>query len=158
MNALERRHVDEAGAVAGEQKTRRVELLRQRDEPTLGNRLRAPLHTLTALEQLPHAGMRLQLLQHVVHRELRVAVVEADDHPDREHVVAHRIDERAAELAVLAARAKRPAHRVDDLPQWLRNLPDLLDAERPHLRALAAQAETIERGAGEMALRPLGEN
>jgi hypothetical protein len=67
MNALQRGHVHEADTVTGEQQPGRVELLRQRDEPALRNRLRAPLHTLAALEDLPHARMRLQFLQHVVH-------------------------------------------------------------------------------------------
>ena len=60
---------------------------------------------LAALEDLAHERVRLQLLEQVVHRELGVAVVEPDDHAERDHVVAHRVDERAAELAVLRAAA-----------------------------------------------------
>ncbi len=91
-------------------------------------------------------------------RELGVPVVESDHHPDREHVVAHGVDEAAAELAVSRRRAKRPAHRVDHVPQRLRDLPDLLDTQLPHLRVVAGQPEAVERGAGEMPLRPLGEH
>ena len=91
-------------------------------------------------------------------RHGRVAVVEPDDHPDRDHVLAHRVDERAAELAVARRRAKRPAHRVDHLAQRPRNLPDLLDAERPRLRARPGEAEAVERGERQMPLRPLGED
>ena len=40
----------------------------------------------------------------------------------------------------------------------LRDLPDLLDAELPDLRLVAAQVEAVDRDAGEMALRPLGED
>ena len=40
----------------------------------------------------------------------------------------------------------------------LRDLPDLLHAELPDLRLVAAQAEPVERDAGEMALRSLGED
>ena len=87
-----------------------------------------------------------------------VAVVEPDDHADRDHVVAHRVDERAAELAVLRCGAQRPAHRVDHAVERLRDLPDLLHAELPHLRLVAAQVEVVERDAGEMALRSLGEH
>src|SRR5207249_968259 len=36
-----------------------------------------------------------------------------------------------------------------------RDLPDLLHAERPDLRVLALQAETLHRDSGEMALRSL---
>ena len=135
-----------------------MEALRQRDEATLGNRLRAPLHALAALEDLAHARMRLQLLQQIVHRQLRVAVVEPDDHPDRDHVVAHRVDERPAELAVLPPRREAASPSCARPAQRLRDLPDLLHAERPHLRVLAAQPEAVERRAGQMALRPLGED
>src|SRR3954447_8581494 len=102
--------------------------------------------------------MRLQFLQQVVHGELGVSVVEADDHPERDHVVAHGIDERPAELAVLRGSAQRPAHRVDDAIERTRDLPDLLHAERPHLRVLARQPVAVERDARQMSLRPLGEH
>ncbi len=90
--------------------------------------------------------------------ERGVAVVEPDDHPDREHLVAHRVDERAAELPVLRARPKRPAHRVHDAAEWLRDLPHLLHAERPHLRAVALEAELLDRDSGQVALRPFAED
>ncbi len=79
-----------------------MEPARQRVEAAARDRLRAPLDPLAAFEHLPDLRMRLQLLQQVVRRERGVAVVEPDDHADRDHVVAHRVDERAAELAVLA--------------------------------------------------------
>ena len=135
-----------------------MQALRQRQEPALRDRLRPPRHALAAQEELLQQRVRLQLLQQVVHGELRVAVVEPDHHPDREHVVAHRVDERAAELAVLLRRAQRPAQRVDHAVERLRDLPDLLHAERPHLRVLALEPEPVERDAGQVALRPLGEH
>jgi hypothetical protein len=100
----------------------------------------------------------LQLLQQVVDGQLGVAVVEADHHPEREHVVAHGIDERAAELAVLGSGPQRPAHRVDDAVERTSDLPDLLHAERPDLRVLARKAEAIQRDAGEVALCALREH
>ena len=124
----------------------------------LGDRLRAPGDPLAAGEELAHELVRLQLLQHVVHGELDVARLEPGDEAEREHVVAHRVDEGAAELPVLRALAQRPAHRVDDVGERLRHLPDLLDAERPDLRLLPRQAEAVDRGAGEVALRPLGQD
>ena len=42
VDPLQRRHVDEARALAGEQQARRMEPLRQRVEAALGDRLRAP--------------------------------------------------------------------------------------------------------------------
>ena len=93
VDALQRRHVDEPGAVAGDQQPGRVQLPRQRDEAALGDRLRAPADPLAALEDAagragassaPGAGRA---------RRARVAVVEADDHAERDHVLAHRVDE-----------------------------------------------------------------
>src|SRR5262249_36506522 len=135
-----------------------VQFPRQRVETSARDRLRAPLHALAALQDLADLRMRLQLLQQVVYRERRVAIVEPDDQPDREHVLAHRVDERAAELAEALAGAQRPAHRVDDPVERFGDLPDLLDRELPHLRLLAAEREPVERDAREMPLRPLGEN
>ena len=91
-----------------------MQLARHGHVAALRNRLRAPRDALAAGQDAPHARVRLQLLEQVVRRQLGVAVVEPDDEPDRDHVVAHRVDERAAELAELAAAAERPAHRVDD--------------------------------------------
>ena len=102
--------------------------------------------------------MRLELLQEIVHGQLGVAVVEADDHADGDHVLTHRIDERAAELPELPTVPERPSHRVHDVAQRLRDLPHLLDAERPHLRVLAPQVEMVERRAGEMPLCALGQD
>ena len=158
VDALERRHVDEAGAVAAQEQAGCVEALRERDVAALRDRLRPPADALAALEDPPDARMELQLLQQVVHRQLDVAVVEADHHAERDHVVAHGIDERAAELAVLPPAAQRPTERVDDAPQRPCDLPDLLHAERPHLRVLAGEVEVLERGAREVALRALAED
>ena len=135
-----------------------MQLPRQRVEAAARDRLRAPLHPLAALQDLADLRVRLQLLQQVVHRERRVAVVEPDDEADRDHVLAHRVDERAAELAELLAGAQRPAHRVDDAVERLRDLPDLLHRELPDLRLLAAEGEAVDRDAGEVALRPLREH
>ena len=88
-----------------------------------------------------------------------VAVVETQDHPDRDQVVAHRIDERSAELAVLRLRAQRPPHRVDHPVERPRDLPHLLHAELPHLGCgVAAQPEAVERDVGEVPVRALREH
>ena len=81
------------------------EPFRQRVEAPTRDRLRPPLETFTALEQRPYLRMGLQFLEEVVRRQRGIAVVESHDHADRQHVVAHRIDERTAELAVLRARS-----------------------------------------------------
>src|ERR1044071_8631083 len=127
-----------------------MQLPRQRVKAAARDRLRAPLHALAALEDLPDLRMRLQLLEQVVHRERRVAVVEPDDEADRDHVLAQRVDERAAELPEPLAGAERPAQRVDDPVERLRDLPDLLHRKLPHLRLLTAEGEPLESDAGEV--------
>ena len=47
---------------------------------------------------------------------------------------------------------------MDDPVEGPPDLPDLLDAERPDLRALAGEAETLESDPGEVPLRPLGQH
>src|SRR5581483_5447764 len=131
---------------------------RQREEAALGDRLRTPGDALAAGEQPADERVRLQLLEQVVDGERGVAVVEADDHAQRDHALPHRVDERAAELAVAGGRAERPAHRVDHAVERLCDLPDLLDAEGPHLRVLALQCEALDRRAGEVTLGALGEH
>ena len=56
-----------------------------------------------------------------------------------------------------AVRSGQPIVWID-VPQRLRDLPDLLHAELPYLRLVAAQPEVVDRDAGEMALRSLGEH
>ena len=90
--------------------------------------------------------------------EGRVGVVEADHEPDAELVLAHRVDEAAAELVPLRALAKRPAHRVDHLVERLLDLPDLLHAELPAHRQRALEVEVVDRRLGQVAERALGEH
>ena len=94
-----------------------------------------------------------------MHRELDVAVVEADDHPERDHVVAHRVDERAAELAVALAAAQRPAHRVDHVVErLLRRCQTSFTPSAQTCGFSPCEPEAVERDAGQVALRALGEN
>ena len=93
-----------------------------------------------------------------MHREARVAVVEPDHQAHRDLVLAHRVDERAAELAVLGREVQRPPHRVDDPVERLLDLPDLLDAELPLLRVLRADVEVADRRPGQVPLGALAED
>ena len=106
---------------------------------------------------LPHERVRLQLLEQVVHRELGVAVVEPDDHPDRDHVVAHRVDERAAELAVL--RARRAAASPSCGSRGRAACATFQTSFTPSAHTCGfspCEPEAVERDAGQVALRPLG--
>jgi hypothetical protein len=91
-------------------------------------------------------------------KRLPDAVVQPDDEADRDHVLAHGVDERAAELAEALAGPQRPAHRVNDPVERLGDLPDLLHGELPDLRLLAAEGEAIDGDAREVPLRPLREH
>ncbi len=152
MDALQARHVDEPRRVSREQASRHDEARRERPEAALGDALRAPADALAALEQPGHERVELEALQQVVHRERGVGGVEPDDQAEAELVVAHRVDERAADLVMLRARAKRPAERVDDPVQPLRHLPDLLDPEGVDLGVLGGELEAVAGGVGEQAL------
>ncbi len=158
VDALERRDVDHAGAVARDHHARRPQAARLGPVAARRDRLRAPADALAALDDPGHERMPLQLLERIVDAERGVAVVEPADEAHRDLVLAHRVDERAAELLVLRAEAKRPGHRVDDAVERLLDLPDLLDTELPLLRVLGAEVEVADRRAGEVALRALGEH
>ena len=90
--------------------------------------------------------------------EGRVGVVEPDHEPDAQLVLAHRVDEAAAELVPLRGLAQRPAHRVDHPVERLLDLPDLLHAELPARRQRAVEVEVVERRLGQVAERALGEH
>ena len=158
VDALEDRDVDHPARVAGDDHAGRREL-GHRPVAALGDRLGAPGDALAALEDPAHELGGLELLQQVVAGDGGVGVVQADDEADRHAVVAHRVDPRAAELLVLGAVAQRPAQRVDDAVELARDLPDLLDPERPHLGlAAGGEVELADRGAGQMAPGALGQH
>ena len=158
VDALERRDVHHARAVARDHHARRPESARLRPVAAGGDRLGPPPDALAALEDPRHERVPLELLQRVVHAEGRVAVVESADEAHRDPVLAHRVDERAAELLVLRAVSQRPRHRVDHAVERLLNLPDLLDPELPLLRVLGAEVEMADRRAGEVPLGAFGEH
>ncbi len=155
---LSSEHVAHAGAVAAHDHAGNRERPRERPVAARGDRLRAPADPLAALEDLPDEWVGLELLERVVDGEGRVRVVEPRDEADADLVLAHRVDEAAAELVPLRALAKRPAHRVDDAIQGLLHLPDLLHAELPALRLEAVELEEVHGGAGQVTLCPLGQH
>ncbi len=85
--------------------------------------------------------MRLEPLELVERREVRVRVVEVDDEADRHQVVAEVVEERAA----AGPAVERPALRVQHQPRTVQrrvDLPELLDADAVLLRVDAvAQVE-----------------
>ena len=91
--------------------------------------------------------------------ELDVAVVEPDDDADRDHVVAHRVDERAAELAVLRlpVRSGQPIVWTTSSSGFATFQTSFTPSSQT-CGSLPREPEPVERDAGEVALRPLGEH
>ena len=157
MDALQRGHVHEPGAVAHDHPAGEVEAVGQGEEPAFRDRLRTPGDARAAFQDAPDELMALELLEQIVDGKGRIGVVESDHHSQRHHRVPQRVDEAPTELSVLAPAPQRPPHGVDDALERSRHLPDLLDPERPHL-GLRRQRETRAGDAGQMALRPLGQD
>src|SRR6266540_1758203 len=99
---------------------------RQSVEASLGNRLRAPLHHLAAIEIPAEELMCLELLKKVVNVERGRPVIETDDDSKRHEVRCQGVHEASAERVL----RERPAQSVNDRVERLLRLPDLLDAER----------------------------
>ena len=112
------------------------EQLRLRVPAALGQRLRAVAHQRAALEDAADERMPLEMLERGVRIEQRILVFEADDEADRDAAVAHRVEPAAAELLLAQRIAERVDHRAG-LQAILRDVPQLLDADRK-LRRLAA--------------------
>ena len=158
VDPLQLGDVHEPGRVARQDRAGNRDAVRHREETALRDRLRTPGLALAAGEELADHGMGLELLEEVVHREGRVMVLEPDDQADGQPVLAHRVDEAAAGLTVLARPAKRPAERVDHAVERARDLPHLLHAEAPDLRVHGAEAELLGERPCQMPLCPLAQH
>ena len=117
-----------------------------------------PSDAFAALEDAAEERVRLQLLEEVVDREGGVAVVEPDDDPERDVLLSERIGEGPAELSPARSGRGAASPACGPRDRAAGDLPDLLDAERPDLRLARAEPEALERRAGEVSLRPLGED
>ncbi len=107
--------------------------------------------------------MLLEAVERHVGIEQRIVIVEADDEPQRDTTLRHRVDEAAAELILQERIPQRVDHgaRFDaalgNLPQLLEadgvllGLPVLRQIEPPHdvLRQVAAHAVTEDRDLGQ---------
>src|SRR5215211_2439945 len=118
VDALELRHVAHADAVSAHHDAGNSERAWERPEPARWDCLGAPAHSLSALEDLLDEGVGLEQLQRVVDGERGVRVVEPRDETDTDLVLAHRVDEAAAELVPLRALAERPSDRVIHTMGW----------------------------------------
>src|SRR5262249_56670037 len=101
-----------------------------------GQRPRAIGEALTAREGSPHQRMRLEPLELLERRQIRVLVVEVNDEADRNQIFIEMIKERAAASAVVERPAKGVLHQAGVMLFW-RHLPELLQPEAEFLRLAA---------------------
>ncbi len=88
----------------------------------------------------------------------RIGVIETGDEADVDDVAVHAVDPAAAERVAGQRRAERVNHVARREPAG-RNLPQLLDADRVHLRiAIAIEPEFRDRRLGQRAARALTEH
>ena len=107
--------------------------LRHRLPAALGDGAGAVADALAAGESVADERMRLEALEFLERRQIRVVVIEMDDEADRNQIVVEVIEERAAAGAVV----ERPAERVLDEAAAVfvrRDLPQLLQADAEFLR------------------------
>ena len=154
--ALDARHVHEAGIAADQRAAGECEL-RHRLVAAFGDRARAIGEALAAGEGVAHQRMRLEALEFLERRQIRIGVVEMHDEADRHQIVVEVIEERAAAGRVV----ERPAEGVLHQPLAVlvrRDLPKLLQAEAEFLRlASLAEFEPRDQLLAEIAARAFGE-
>ncbi len=153
VDALERRHVHEAGRVAQDDDAVARAARRDRVVAAFGDRLGAPLNHLAAFQVLPERRMQLHPLEQLVDIERGVPGVEPDHQPERHEIGLERIHEAATE----GIRRDRPAEGVDDRVERPLRLPDLLHAEREDLRIFGRHAPPLEPRLRQRSPRPLGQ-
>ena len=131
--------------------------LRHRLIAALGDGAGAIANPLAAGERVAHQRMRLEALEFLERRQIRILVVEVDDKADRDQIVVEVIDERAAAGGI----AERPAERVlhEAAPMLVRrDLPELFEADAEFLRlAILREAETLDQHLGQAAAGAFGE-
>src|SRR5437588_3276174 len=140
MAALETRGVEEARIVANQRAAGKNEL-RQRLQSTGSDRARAVADSLAVLEKPTDCRMRLEALELLVRREIRVLVAQPDDETDGDLAVLEVVEERAA----VGRRIERPAGGVHHEPQFVPlgpHLPQFLEPNAIDLR-IGAVAQPV---------------
>ena len=108
MRALDARHIHEAG-VAADQRAARERQLRHRLVAALGHRARAIGEPLAAVERVAHERMRLEALEFLERRQIRIRIIQMHDEPDRHQIVVEVIKERAAAGRIVERPSERSA-------------------------------------------------
>ena len=108
--ALDARHVEEARAAAGEHAARKRDA-RHRLPAAFADGARAVAEPLAAREGVANERMRLEALEFLERRQIRVGVIQMHDEARRHQIVAVVIDERAAAGCRYRAASRRCAGR-----------------------------------------------
>ena len=156
VRSLDAWHVDEAGRAADQRAAREAQL-RHRLPAAFGDGARAVAEALGTREGAADRRMRLEALELLEGRQIRILVVQVHDETDRHHVVLEMIEERpAASLHV-----ERPAERVLDQPRLVvfrLDLPQFLEADAELARLTAfGEAVSGDQYLGERAARALAD-
>ena len=107
VNALQPLRIQQARGIADDQPAVHV-AARHRIPAAVGNRLRAIADQLAALQNPLHERMRFEFLKRFVRIEERIRVFQADDHAQRNAIVAQAVNPAAA----VKIRSQRPAKHV----------------------------------------------
>ena len=158
VDALQLGHVHEARRVARDERPRHRDAIRDGEEPTLGDRLAPQASRSPPSSSSRIIGWVLNCWSRSCTESEASWCSSPTTSPIVEPVVAHRVDEAAAGLAVLPRPAQRPSEGVDHPVERAGDLPHLLDAQAPDLRVHGAQAELLGQSAREVPLRALAQH
>ena len=142
MASLDARGVEKAGVVADERASRENEL-RQRLQPSCGDRARAVADAFSAVEKTADRRMGLEALELLVGREIGIGIAQPDDESHGDLVRLHVIEERPT-IRLAVERPARGMHHQPGLVLFGLHLPELLQADAVHLR-ISALAQAVSR-------------
>ena len=156
VRALDAGRVEKTGIVADQDSAREDEL-GQRLQAASGQRPRTIGNALAALQELADFRVRLEALELLEGRQVRVGVAEADHEADGDLIVFQMVEEAAA----IGVGLHRPAAAVDDQAGLVLlgcDFPELLEADAVGLRIGAVvEIEMCLQLLAEVAAAALGE-
>ena len=133
--ALNARHVDHARRAAKKRTARKREI-GHRLPAAFGDGARAIGNALAAFKDVANGCVRLEALELIVWREIRIFIIQVQHEPDRHEVVAVVIQERSAARLVVERPAERMLHETRPVLRRL-HLPEFLEADAVLLRLVA---------------------
>ena len=157
VRALDLRHVEQAGGIADQQRTRHVHL-RQRLPAAGDDGACAGGQDAAAFKERLDQWVVLPLLEGFPRLVLRVLVVQAADIAERDLVVLQVVEEAAA-VDVVAGGPSQGMHDLAGRDAAFRHLPQFLDPDRVRLRiAVLVQREALDQSLGQVAACAFGQH